>query len=60
MSIVDHRMTATLMAVVGMALVAVTNRKFDNYRLRLLLHWGITWDMVLTPWIRNRRPRMAA
>jgi transposase len=35
-------------------------RKFDNYRLRLLLHCGITWDRVLTPRIRTRRPRMAA
>jgi transposase len=35
-------------------------RKFDNYRLRLLLHCGVAWDKVLTPRIRTRRPRMAA
>ena len=34
-------------------------RKFDNYRLRLLLHCGVAWNRVLTPRIRTRRPRMA-
>ncbi len=35
-------------------------RNFANYRLRLLLHCGVTWDTVLTPRIRTRTPRMAA
>jgi transposase len=40
--------------------VAHGYRRFDNYRLRLLLHCGVTWDTVLTRRIRTRRPRMAA
>lgn len=35
-------------------------RNFDNYRLRLLLHCGTTWDRVLTRRIRTRSPRMVA
>ena len=35
-------------------------RNFDNYRLRLLLHCGITWHTPLTPRIRNRSPRLVA
>ena len=35
-------------------------RNFDNYRLRLLLNCGTTWDRVLTRRIRTRSPRMAA
>jgi transposase len=40
--------------------VAHGYRRFDNYRLRLLLHCGVTWDTVLTRRIRTRRPRMVA
>lgn len=32
-------------------------RNFANYRLRLLLHCGVTWQSDLTPRIRSRRPR---
>ena len=35
-------------------------RRFDHYRLRLLLHCGIKWPTVLTPRIRRRRPRFMA
>jgi transposase len=35
-------------------------RNFDNYRLRLLLNCGTTWDRVLTRRIRTGSPRMAA
>jgi len=35
-------------------------RNFDNYRLRLLLHCGVTWHAPLTPRIRNRSPRLVA
>lgn len=32
-------------------------RNWHNYRLRLLLHCGVTWTNPLTPRIRRRRPR---
>ena len=32
-------------------------RRFDHYRLRLLLHCGIEWPTLLPPRIRRRRPR---
>jgi transposase len=32
-------------------------RKFDNYRLRLLLHCGRVWAAAPTRRVRNRRPR---
>ena len=35
-------------------------RNFDNYRLRLLLHTGVTWQTPVTPRIRSRRPRLVA
>ena len=35
-------------------------RNFDNYRLRLLLHCGLTWQTPPTPRIRSRRPRLVA
>jgi transposase len=35
-------------------------RRFDHYRLRLLLHCGIEWPTLLTPRIRRRRPRLVA
>ncbi len=35
-------------------------RNFDNYRLRLLLHCGVTWQTPQTVRIRSRRPRMVA
>ncbi len=35
-------------------------RNFTNYRLRLLLHCGITWHTDRTPQIRTRSPRMVA
>ncbi len=35
-------------------------RNFANYRLRLLLHCGVTWDTPLTPRIRSRRPRLVS
>jgi len=35
-------------------------RNFANYRLRLLLHCGITWHTDRTPQIRGRSPRMVA
>jgi len=35
-------------------------RNFANYRLRLLLHCGITWHTHRTPQIRGRSPRMVA
>lgn len=35
-------------------------RNFDNYRLRLLLHCGVTWDTQPTTPIRGRLPRLAA
>ncbi len=35
-------------------------RNFDNYRLRLLLHCGITWNTHRTTRIRGRSPRMAS
>lgn len=35
-------------------------RNFDNYRLRLLLHCGVTWHTASTPRIRSRRPRLVA
>jgi transposase len=34
-------------------------RNFANYRLRLLLHSGVTRDTVSNPRIRSHRPRMA-
>jgi transposase len=35
-------------------------RNFDNYRLRLLLHCGVTWQTQPTTPIRGRLPRSAA
>jgi transposase len=35
-------------------------RRFDHYRLRLLLHCGIEWPNIVTPRIRRRRPRFVA
>jgi transposase len=35
-------------------------RRFDHYRLRLLLHCGIQWPTITTPRIRRRRPRFVA
>ena len=35
-------------------------RRFDHYRLRLLLHCGIEWPNILPPRIRRRRPRFVA
>jgi transposase len=35
-------------------------RNFANYRLRLLLHCGITWHTPPTPKIRSRSPRLVA
>ena len=35
-------------------------RRFDHYRLRLLLHCGIDWPTLLPPRIRKRRPRFVA
>lgn len=35
-------------------------RNFDNYRLRLLLHCGVTWNTPPTTPIRGRLPRLAA
>lgn len=35
-------------------------RNFDNYRLRLLLHCGVTWNTHRTTPIRGRLPRLAA
>jgi hypothetical protein len=35
-------------------------RRFDHYRLRLLLHCGIEWPTLLPPRIRRRRLRFVA
>jgi len=35
-------------------------RNFDNYRLRLLLHCGVTWKTPSPTRIRGRLPRLAA
>lgn len=35
-------------------------RRFDHYRLRLLLHCGVEWPSLLPPRIRRRRPRFVA
>ena len=35
-------------------------RNFGNYRLRLLLHCGVTWHTVPTARVRGRRPRFIA
>jgi transposase len=35
-------------------------RRFDHYRLRLLLHCGIEWPTLWPPRIRRRRPRFVA
>jgi transposase len=35
-------------------------RNFDNYRLRLLLHCGVTWHTPSPTRIRGRLPRLAA
>ena len=35
-------------------------RRFDHYRLRLLLHCGIEWPTLEPPRIRRRRPRFMA
>jgi transposase len=34
-------------------------RNFDNYRLRLLLHCGVTWQVAQTASLRGRSPRRA-
>ena len=34
-------------------------RNFDNYRLRLLLHCGVTWQVAQTARLRGRSPRRA-
>lgn len=35
-------------------------RNFDNYRLRLLLHCGVTWQTPTPTRIRGRLPRLIA
>jgi len=35
-------------------------RNFANYRLRLLLHCGVSWHASLTPRMRTRSPRLVA
>ena len=35
-------------------------RNFNNYRLRLLLHCGVTWDTQSATRIRGRLPRLIA
>jgi transposase len=35
-------------------------RNFDNYRLRLLLHCGVTWQTHRTARLRSRSPRFVA
>jgi transposase len=35
-------------------------RSFDNYRLRLLLHCGVTWHTPRAARIRGRSPRFVA
>jgi transposase len=35
-------------------------RTFDNYRLRLLLHSGVTWQTHRTARLRGRSPRLVA
>jgi len=35
-------------------------RNFDNYRLRLLLHYGVGWQTQQPTRIRGRLPRLAA
>jgi transposase len=35
-------------------------RNFDNYRLRLLLHYGVDWDTIRATSIRGRLPRLVA
>jgi transposase len=35
-------------------------RNFNNYRLRLLLHCGVTWQTHQTARLRRRSPRLAA
>ena len=35
-------------------------RNFNNYRLRLLLHCGVTWHTVPTTRVRGRQPRFIA
>jgi len=35
-------------------------RNFANYRLRLLLHCGVTWQAHRTATLRGRSPRFAA
>jgi transposase len=35
-------------------------RNFTNYRLRLLLHCGVTWQTHRTARLRGRSPRLMA
>jgi transposase len=35
-------------------------RNFANYRLRLLLHCGVTWQTHRTARLRSRSPRLLA
>jgi Transposase len=35
-------------------------RNFNNYRLRLLLHCGVTWQTVRTARVRGRQPCFVA
>jgi len=35
-------------------------RSFANYRLRLLLHCGVTWQTHQTTRLRGRSPRLVA
>jgi hypothetical protein len=35
-------------------------RNFANYRLRLLLHCGVTWQTSQTARLRGRSPRLVA
>ena len=35
-------------------------RNFTNYRLRLLLHCGVTWQIHRTARLRGRSPRLVA
>ncbi len=35
-------------------------RNFRNYRMRLLLHCGVTWNLPATTKIRGRSPSLAA
>ena len=62
---VDHRASNGPTEAINLLIEKVRRvghgyRNFENYRLRLLLNCGTTWDRVLTRRIRTRSPRMAA